>query len=57
MNEQYYWWNKRPRPMTRKEIEEMKKNMRKVDVVHKKAEEYRKKEEKNVDKILEKIKN
>ncbi len=52
MNEQYYSGGQRKRSMTKKEIEEMKQNMKKVDLIHEKAQKYHKKETQDVEKII-----
>lgn len=45
------WW--RPKTLTKKEIEKMKKIMKKVPIIKKKNDEYHKKEENNADKEFE----
>lgn len=44
----YSWWW-RPRPLTRWEIEKMKKIMKKVPIIKKKNDEYHEKEIKKID--------
>lgn len=46
------WW--RPKPLTRWEIEQMKKTMKKVPIIKAKSDEYHKKEEKQADDEFEK---
>ncbi|MBO4203949.1 hypothetical protein J5893_03940 [bacterium] len=52
-NEQYFGGNQRKRPMTRREIEEMRRNMKKVDLIHEKAQKYHQKEAQNLEKLLD----
>lgn len=53
--QEWYHWGWQPRRMTRREIQEMIKNMQKTWVIHEKAKEYHKKEEKEAEDILEKL--
>ncbi|GHW02629.1 hypothetical protein AGMMS50249_4150 [candidate division SR1 bacterium] len=55
MTEQYFGGNQNKKRMTKREIEEMKKNMKKVDTVHTKADNFHKIEEKNLDQLLKKL--
>jgi hypothetical protein len=41
--------------MTKKQIDEMIKNMKKSDIINKKSNEYHKQEEKEADDILKKL--
>jgi len=53
MQEWYYGWWWRPKRMTKKQIEEMVKNMKKTGIINKKSNEYHKQEEKEADNLLE----
>ena len=57
MQEWYYGWWSRPRRITKRQIEEMIKNMKKTGVINEKSNEYHKKEQKEADDILKKIQN
>ena len=52
MQEWYYGWWWKPQRMTKKQINEMIKNMKKTGIVSKKSNEYHKKEEKEADNLL-----
>jgi len=45
----------RPKKLSQKEIQEMIKNMKKVDLIKKKWQEYTKQEEKEANKILQQL--
>ena len=53
MQEWYYGWWWRPKRMTKKQIEEMVKNMKITGIINKKSNEYHKQEEKEADNLLE----
>lgn len=53
MQEWYYGWWWRLKRMTKKQIEEMVKNMKKTGIINKKSNEYHKQEEKEADNLLE----
>lgn len=54
MREWYHgWWL--PKRMTKKQIEEMLKNMRKTKIISEKSDKYHKDEEKMADDILKQI--
>lgn len=55
MQEWYHGWWWRSRRMTRGQIEEMLKNMKKTGIINKKSNEYHKQEEKEAEDILKKI--
>ena len=56
MQEWYHgWW--RPKIMTRKQINEMVKNMQKTNIVSEKSKQYHKKEEIEAEDILKKLNN
>jgi len=56
MQEWYHgWW--RPKRMTRKQINEMVKNMQKTNIVSEKSKQYHKKEEIEAEDILKKLNN
>ncbi len=52
MQEWYYGWWWRPKRMTKKQIEEMIKNMKKTGIINKKSNEYHKQEEMEAENIL-----
>lgn len=52
----YVWWS-HPKHLSKKEIEKMKKNMKKVPIIQSKSDNYHIKEEIEAEKILEKIHN
>ena len=54
MQEWYHWWWQ-SRRMTRREIQEMIKNMQKSWIIQEKAKAYHKKEESEADDILKKL--
>ena len=54
MQEWYHgWW--RPKRMTKRQIDEMVKNMGKTKVINKKSNEYHKKEENEAEDIIKKL--
>lgn len=55
MYEGYHSWWWRPKRMTRMEIQEMVRNMKKSDIVNKKSQKYHKNEEIEADAILKKL--
>ncbi len=55
MQEWYYGWWHCPKRMTRRQIQEMVRNMQKSSIVNKKSKEYHKKEEIEADNILKKL--
>ncbi len=55
MQEWYHGWWWRPRRMTKKQIEEMIKNMKKTGIINEKSNKYHKKEEIEADDILKKL--
>ena len=55
MQEWYYGWWWRPKRMTRKEIQEMMKNMKKTDIIQEKSKKYHETEELEADNILKKL--
>jgi len=48
----YTWWN--PRPLTKREMERMKKIMRRVPAIKQKNDEYHKKEEQEAEDFFSK---
>lgn len=52
MNEWYSWWYQRPKKMTKKQIQEMIKNMKKSEIIAEKSKQYHKNEETEADNIL-----
>ena len=54
MQEWYHGWS-RPKRMTRKQIQEMIQNMKKVKIVNEKSKKYHKSEEDEADNILKKL--
>lgn len=52
MHEHYSAGGKAQRPLTKKELEEMKKNMKKVDIIHQKAQHYHQKETQDLDAMI-----
>lgn len=55
MWEWYHGWWWRPKRMTKKQIEEMVKNMGKSKIINEKSNKYHEDEEKKADDILKKI--
>jgi hypothetical protein len=55
MQEWYHGWWWKSRRMTRVQIEEMLKNMKKTWIINKKSNEYHTQEEKEAEDILKKI--
>lgn len=55
MQEWYYGWWHNPKRMTKRQIQEMVRNMQKSSIVNKKSKEYHKKEEIEADNILKKL--
>ena len=55
MQEWYYGWWKKPKRMTRKQIQEMLNNMKKTDVINKKSKQYHEKEEIEAEEIMKKL--
>lgn len=55
MQEWYYGWSSRPRKMTKKQIQEMIQNMKKVKIINKKSKDYHKEEEREAEDILKKL--
>jgi len=57
MQEQYYsrWW--KPKKMTKKQINDMIKNMKKTEIINEKSKLYHKKEEIEAEDILKKLDN
>ena len=52
MHEWYYGWWYNPKRMTKRQIQEMIRNMQKSSIVNKKSKEYHKREEIEADNIL-----
>jgi len=55
MQEWYYGWWWRPKRMTRKQMQEMIKNMQKSEVISNKSKIYHKKEELEAEDILKQL--
>ena len=55
MQELYRGWWWKPRRMTKRQIDEMIKNMGKTKIINKKSNEYHKKEENEAENIIKKL--
>lgn len=55
MQEWYHGWWWRSKRMTKRQIDEMVKNMGKTKVINKKSNEYHKKEENEAEDIIKKL--
>lgn len=55
MQEWYHGWWGRQRRMTKRQIDEMVKNMGKTKIINKKSNEYHKKEENEAENIIKKL--
>ena len=55
MQELYHGWWGKARRMTKRQIDEMIKNMGKTKIINKKSNEYHKKEENEAENIIKKL--